>query len=99
MRDVRQTRQLLQETERRREELDSFNAKLKQELRQQEMTHEQDMATARRKMAELSNKLQGAERRIKRLDKRRSSGSRQPPPSNSTSNRNCLKNLNMLCDL
>ena len=80
MRDVRQTRQLLQETERRREELDSFNAKLKQELRQQEMTHEQDMATARRKMAELSNKLQGAERRIKRLDKRRSSGSRQPPP-------------------
>ena len=74
MRDLKQTRQLLQETERNREALDAASTRLKQELRQQEMTHDEEMAATRRKLTELTGKLQAADRRIKRLDKRRISG-------------------------
>ena len=74
LKDLKQTRMLLQETERKREELDTFNIKIKMELRNSEMNFDEQLNASKKKVNELTTKLQTTERRLRRLDKRRSSG-------------------------
>ena len=73
MKDLKQTRKLLQETERKREELESANHSHKQKLQSVEVGYEEQLNQMRDKVTELTNKLAASDRRLKRFN-RKSSG-------------------------
>ena len=73
LKDLKQTRKLLQETERKREELETANYAHKQKLQSVEMGYEDQVNQMREKVTELTNKLAASDRRLKRFN-RRSSG-------------------------